>query len=249
MYTPNNIRFRIVSSNSVAQYKMDQAFDFNELVNNADYSFSQESREILLLHYELWFRFIIRLERVLIKNGNATDAIGSLAENFVMLAQDICSEIDDVTQSHPNLFKSHTKTLVKKAFAPFLLWIFDTIANTGKDNMYVAFPKIVTTISSSLHNILFILQEIESIKDHATDSSKHFLSYTEETETVRSITKSCPMQIRAKLYKTAFNLESFHIKNYAGDAYDNGCGSCSNHPTCEAFTVLGVGSYKAQHTV
>lgn len=248
MYTPNNIRFRIVSSNSIAQYKMDQAFDFNELVNNADYSFSQESREILLLHYELWFRFIIRIERVLIKNGNATDDIGTLAQNFVMLARDICSEIDDVTQSHPNLFKSHTKTLVKKAFAPFLLWIFDTIANTDKDNMYVAFPKIVTTISASLHNILFILQEIESIKANAGDSSKHFLSYTEETEAVRSVVNSCPMQIRAKLYKAAFGSDSFNIKNYAGDAYDNGCGACSNHPTCEAFTVLNVDAYDDPHT-
>ena len=135
---------------------MDQAFDFNELINNTEYSFSQDSRETLLLNYEIWFRFVCRLERILIRNENAQDKLGVISEHIGMFARDILSELDDIMQAHPSIFNSHTKTTVKKASAVFIDYIFKVIEESAEESMYVAFPKIVTAISNSLHNLLFI---------------------------------------------------------------------------------------------
>ncbi len=242
-YSPNNIRFRIVSSNALAQYKLDQAFDFNELVNNMNCSFSQESRETLLLNYELWFRFIVRLERILIKNQNATESLGTIVDHFILLGRDIVVEIEEVMQTHPDLFKSHAKFIVRKAFVPYIEFIFDTIKKCESDNMYIAFPKIVTAISGALHNMLFILQEMEDLKkceDISHKDCSHFLSYTSESKDIQNTIESCPTFTRASLYKKVYNTSNFIVKNYTHDDVYKNCQSCIHSASQEGIKISKV---------
>jgi hypothetical protein len=236
IYTPNNIRFRIVSSAALAQYKLDQAFDFNELINNAEYSFSQESRETLLLNYEIWFRFVCRLERILIRNEHAQEKLGILAEHISMFASDILSELDDIIQAHPTIFNVHTKTTVKKAYSVFIDYIFKVIGDTENESMYVAFPKIVTAISNSLHNLLFILHEVEHLK---SKDGNYFLSFTDEAEEIITRLGTCPLILRAKLYSEMFGVTSFAVKNYSCIELDQ---SCVEYFKSLGFTLTGVES-------
>lgn len=234
MYTPNNIRFRIVSSASLAQYKSDQAFDFNELINNSEYSFSQESRETLLLNYELWFRFVCRLERILIRNEKAQDHLGELADHIRMFAGDILSELDDVIQGHPSIFHLHSKTTVKKAYSVFIDYIYQVIDESKTESMYVAFPKIVTAISNSLHNLLFILHEVEHLRK---GMGENFLSFTDEAEDIIKKLGICPLITRANVYRSVFGVAEFKIKNYSSIEIDQ---SCVEYFISQGFKLTGV---------
>jgi len=215
MYTPNNIRFRIVSSCAIAQFKQDQAFDFNELINNDAYSFSPEARETLLLNYELWFKFIGRLEKMMIRTMHSNDAIGELVVAMDALAKDTLTELQDVIQTHPTIFntESPTTALIMKAHRPFIEHIFDTIGKSRDLSMYLAFPRIVNAISNCLHNLLFILHEVENLKKA---QGENFLSMTQEIFEIWGVTGVCPLQTRAELYSKAFSVNEFFIKNYSG---------------------------------
>lgn len=229
MYTPNNIRFRIVSSSAIAHFKQDQAFDFNELINNEAYSFSPEARETLLLNYELWFKFICNLEKMMIRTLHSNDLLGDMTESIGQLAKDVLVELKDVIQTHPTIFNSTapTTSLVMRAHAPFSENVFDVIAGSSNNTMYIAFPKIVTAISNMLHNLLFILHEVENLK-HDDGDHNDFLSMTQEVLEIWRITGVCPLQTRAKLYSETFAVNVFGLKNYSGQPID---------PTC--FELLG----------
>ena len=215
MYTPNNIRFRIVSSCAIAQFKQDQAFDFNELINNDAYSFSPEARETLLLNYELWFKFICRLEKMMIRMMHSNDALGDLVVSMDALAKDTLMELQDVIQTHPTIFntESPTTAVIMKAHRPFIDHIFDVIMKSRGLSMYLAFPKIVTAISNCLHNLLFILHEVEKLKKR---ENENFLSMTQEIFEIWGVTGVCPLQTRAALYSKEFDVKEFFIKNYSG---------------------------------
>lgn len=222
MYTPNNIRFRIVSSAAIAQFKQDQAFDFNELINNEAYSFSPEARETLLLNYEVWFKFICRLEKMMIRTLHANDLLGELTLSIDMMAKDILVELADVIQTHPTIFNSTSPLvmLITKAHAPFSLHVFDVIAETRDQTMYLAFPRIVNAISNHLHNLLFILHEVENLKK---ENGNDFLSMTEEVVQIWKETGACALVARAVLYREAFNVHDFAVKNYSGEPIDPAC--------------------------
>jgi hypothetical protein len=152
---------------------------------------------------------------------------------------------------------SHSKMLVKRAFDPFLKWIFHTLKSAKDDNMYVAFPKIVTTISSALHNMLFILQEMEDLKTCSAaegihDECPHFLSYTNESIIVKKELDICPTFLRAQLYKSEFGVDGFYVKNYTDQEILKACGDCVNRAYCEdGLKVIGIVTYEdpldAQH--
>jgi hypothetical protein len=220
MYSPNNIRFRIVSSSAIAQFRQDQAFDFNELINNHEYSFSPESREILLLNYDMWFRFILRLEKVLIRNHHTTDELGSFVEHIEMFARETIVEIGDIMSSHPDLFGTGTPVanVITKSSAVFSDHILRTILACNHESMYTVFPRIVTAISNSLNNLLFILHETENLK-----LGNAFLSYTDEVKEISAAEEKCILTDRAKLYQSLNACEGFILKNYTSAEVDADC--------------------------
>jgi len=220
MYSPNNIRFRIVSSSAIARFRQDQAFDFNELINNEAYSFSAEARETLLLNYDLWFKFILRLEKVLIRNHQSTEKLGALVEHIEMFAHEVVTEIDDIVRSHPTIFDSHSKSshAIRKAYGLYHEYLLKLLLGCRGDSMYVAFPKIVNAISNCLHNLLFILHEVENLK-----KGNAFLSYTLEVDELIDALGHCPLTYRAKLYHETFGIDQFVIKNYTSGEVNDFC--------------------------
>lgn len=214
MYTPNNIRFRIVSSAAIAQFKQDQAFDFNELINNAAYKFSAPARETLLLNYELWFKFICRLERLMIRTLHSADKLGQLTETIEVQAKDIMLELDEVIKSHPGIFNAGPQTiLIQKAHTPYIEQLYAEIRDCVNDTMYIAFPKLVTIISNNLHNLLLILHEVDNL---VMKNESPFLSFTDEVFPIWDRTGVCPLQTRSQLYRNEYDISEFVLKNYRG---------------------------------
>lgn len=221
MYSPNNIRFRIVSSAAIAQFKQDQAFDFNELINNEAYKFSAEARETLLLNYELWFKFICRLERLMIRTLHSNDKLEHLTETIEIQARDIMVELDEVIKSHPSIFNAGPQTLlIQKAHQPYIENFYTEVRGCKNDTMYLAFPKMVTTISNNLHNLLLILHEVDNL---VCEHQAPFLSFTDEVFPIWDRTGVCPLQTRSQLYYKEFDVNEFHLKNYRGVPVPQAC--------------------------
>lgn len=223
MYSPNNIKFRIVSSSVIAQFKQDQAFDFNELVNNHDVnSFSKESREILLLNYELWFKFICRFEKMIIRTLHSNDSIDCIVDCLECLISDLLTNAKEIINTNPAIFSTneYPAQITEFAFKPFVDNILATIKECRNDTMYIAFPKVVTSISTALSNLLCILQEIEVLRTLPTHDD--FLSYTYGAIDVKERMNICPLLERANLYRSKFGVTTFAIKNYTKDQIPQG---------------------------
>jgi hypothetical protein len=221
VYTPNNIKFRIISSTSLAQFKHDQAFDFNELINNDAYSFSSESRETLLLNYEVWFKFICLLEKIFIKSVHTDDTISTLASTIHYVAIDTIAELSTVIKQHPEIFRKHSSPhgIINTAHTAFVNEVLRVIDGCGDDTMYIAFPKIVSAISSSLHNLLFILHEVEKLNNK---KGHYFLSLTDEILALTKNSKSNPLVDRAVMYQDTFGVSKFVLKNYTNSELSKG---------------------------
>lgn len=213
MYAPNNIKFRIVSSSAIAQFKMDQSFDFNELANCDVYSFSGQSREILLLYYDLWFKYILLLEKIFIRRDVKTSLTEVELNHFAALMDDVAVSIEDVISANPDLFNTLMVRVISKTNKDFLVYINEIMMSCKDMDIYYAFPKIVSAISNVLHNLLLNLHECDFLcsENFADDG---FLCYTRET--------SYEMMInRARIYSDVYGVTSFDIKNYTIDKIDD----------------------------
>jgi len=90
-YIPNNINFRIVSSTSIAKFKQDQAYDFNEIIKQRDV-ITAPAREVILLEYDHWFKWIVKLEKVFLLL-NEEDKNDTLIQKTDVLLR---NEMDDI---------------------------------------------------------------------------------------------------------------------------------------------------------
>lgn len=217
MYIPNNINFRISSSSAIANFKKDQAFDFNEIANG-NFKFHKVSKEILLLNYEIWFKFILRLEKLFVRNHIETEGITKeLASHIITLADEAIGEIEDTMISHPVIFDSAARNIIKETHAIFIEYIFSTIKQRVNDLVPVAFTAIVNVISESLHNLLFQLHEYEAlvkIKNNQSEDTIPFVSYTSTCKKVHEAIGQFPLEHRMQIYKKYFGSNKYIIKNY-----------------------------------
>lgn len=223
MYTPNNINFRIVSSNALSQFKSDQAFDFNELVNNQSIvDFCVESREVLLLNYEIWFRFILKIEKMFIAHDEKATLDSSNAAFIHSMAKDAIENIEQIMVSNPQFFGIKTREILKSANSLYHKQVFASIGEVEGETIYMSFPRIVSAISTTLHNLLLMLQECEYLLNSDT-MSRAFISYS---PTVLDNKQNVPsaqdiLVEKAKSYKSAFGVDSFEVKSYHGAIDDS----------------------------
>lgn len=212
-YVPNNINFRITSSHVMSKFKSDQSFDLNEVVNNKNYRFTKESREILLLNYDIWSKCVARLERVCITHHDAT----GLSESFLYTVRHIIdnafSDIHDIVISNHFLFDKQQFDILKQ-----LAEFHRNIMKKGVDScvgktIYYAFPKIVKVISACLHNLLFQLQEIEVL---ISESTEKIVNISDDFDNALGVNTDYDFLIKKiEVYSTAFNVSEFVLKNYA----------------------------------
>lgn len=222
MYVPNNIEFRIISSGAIAKFKQDQAFDFNEIAHSTMYKFTRESKEILLLNYEMWFKFVSKLEKLFIRYHSQNSEFSVLLREHVnVLIDDCISEIDEVMACNPAVFHSDVRHVLSKTNSVFIDFIFHISRQNVGNNIAVAFPLIVRSISDSLHNLLFQLHEIEFLRDNSTGIP--FISYSNECKRIITALGVFPVLHRAEIYREAFGQSSFNIKNYSDEPIELEC--------------------------
>jgi hypothetical protein len=67
----NSIQFRILSSKSLEKWKNVQSFQLNQIANGK-FFFAQSRKEILLLKYDMWSRFLFEIENFIIEFAGKT---------------------------------------------------------------------------------------------------------------------------------------------------------------------------------
>lgn len=214
-YIKNNIKFRIVSSNSIAQFKSAQAFDFNEISNGSS-AFLETTREVLLLEYEYIFKWITRAEKLFLLLNDSDDA-SSLFQTLIIYIDHLMSDIEEVMGYYPNEFSNY----IIEYIANFHNSYYDILEKQFKKYMssdiYSAYPRIVNCVSEYLQQLVFVLHDYDN--NVMSKRDEPFLSFTDIS--IESLKENGYQNLinRAHFFKRNFDINTFILKNYSN--HDN----------------------------
>lgn len=242
IYIPNNIGFRIVSSNAIAKFKQDQAFDFYEIVKLKD-TISASAKEIILLEYEQWFRWILKLEKIYLLISDENDKKSLIKNQITLLLK---SEMDDIYETmsiYGKFFNRDLTDFINYIHRCSLETLINVINNTFEtDDLGCSFSNIVFYISIYLQQILFSIQEIEGVldKDNLKFSNKLYFSGWCKEVCLMSTSDSpvCPVAERAKYYMNlSKGTNKFVILNMTKGPI---CDGCINKIKAQDIDIVGI---------
>lgn len=210
-YIKNNINFRIVSSNAISQFKSAQAFDFNEISCNGR-EFSEPTREILLLEYEYWFKWILRVEKLFLLL-NVADSAVELEKPLVTSIDYLLSDIEEVISYYPEQFSHELINYVSIFHQTYLSVLISQIKKHLKSEVYSAYPQLVNCVSSFLQQIVFILHDYDN--NILSKKDNPFLSFTNISINAAELNGYSNLVERAEFFKEHFNINNFVLKNYS----------------------------------
>lgn len=239
-YIPNNINFRIVSSNSIAKFKQDQSYDFFEIVKLGDL-ISPPAKEVILLEYDHWFKWILKLEKIflLVTEDDSNESIYNQVE---LLLQSEMDDIYEIMSVYTNFFNFEFTKFIhfvhKYSLESLQRGIKDAIIN---NDLGVSFSKIVFYISIYLQQILMAVQEFETVlrkEEHKTAD----LFYSGWCREMCALSGNrcdgiCPVAERAKYYNKHDGTNKFVLHNMTKDPLTADCITKVNQLDIEVIDV------------
>ena len=234
-YIPNNINFRIVSSNALAKFKQDQAYDFNEINQNRD-TFSDASKEIILLEYDHWFKWLVRLEKVFLMAADDTSYLLKKVETLFVSEME---DLKDVTGVHTEYFPREslqfTNYMHQIAYDAFGITVKKAL-ETGE--VFSAYPIIVTFISDYLQQLLKGLEELEFI---CKNKEQHcILNHTNSAVSICKLSGICFPSCRAIYFSNKYNINLFNIINHTQTEIPETCFDGVKRQNCNIEFKIGV---------
>lgn len=219
-YIPNNINFRIVSSNAIAKFKQDQAYDFNEINQNKN-CFSGQAREVILLEYDHWFKWIVKLEKVFLMLSEDDD-IELLYQKTNILLQNEMDDITEIMSVYTDYFSTELTSYMKFIHRYSFETLSGAVKTALKDNdVFSAYSRIVYLLSLYLQQVLLALQEIEQIMKREQPVAKIFFSdWCNEALKIDNI---YPLVKRVDFFKSKFNVSEFEIINHSNNVIPEAC--------------------------
>lgn len=213
-FIKNNIQFRIIASKALEAYKHNQAFLLNELCFGT-YEFGGSAKETLLLLYDVWFRWTLKLERYCLTSGNPfteRDITRLKTE-----AQETQETVYSIMVAHPNDFEETFLEVWRNCHKHIDNYILSVIRSQQEKPPTEAFPAIVSQLNICLTSTLYELHEIDSIMR----GKRPFLSFDELSVRYHDITGlSIPVE-RYKVYEELLGTSSdIELKVYVGDKGD-----------------------------
>ncbi len=213
-YVSNNIRFRIISAHAISQFKADQAFDFNELVNNPVYKFSNKNREILLLAYDKFFNFITRLEKMFVRHNTQTNINKNVLKEAVSAYDECLIDIESTMRDHMSFFDETSTQIIKLTYKRFTNFTRDIILSMINNSILIAFPTILNAISDMLNSLLCQIHEVDFLLNNTSENKIAFLSFSQACYDMSVLGIDILLE-RVTIYKKYFpNQKQYTIKNY-----------------------------------
>lgn len=215
-FFPNSIEFRIVSSKAIEKFKNVQSFQLNQLVNGNFY-FQQDRREILLLKYDMWSRWITEIENLFIELHEQSDMVRQKdIDTVVALAEKTAEKYESIIKSeNANHFHDEFANIWINVHSRVFEFLIDEIRSFN-GSYEVVFTKIVDLICEALQYTLTEIHELnEMFKNPEADEI--FLVTTTFCRRFYKTTKSCLVAHRAQEYKKYFPFTKVWFKNYTDD--------------------------------
>ena len=233
----NSIEFRIYSSGALEKFKNVQSFQLNQLVNGRFY-FAQNRRELLLLKYDMWYRWLCEIENLFIEystehkkyqfDQSDRDFVGSLMQKTHETYMQI------IVDTHQDFFDAR--------FASIWLELNETVHSymgNALDKLVGAvyidtFLSISDTLIKILQNTLIEIHELDSLfckknikcddcinerecpkkKRHDAEDEIPFLIIGNLTQECFAEIDVCLVAERLRIYKKYFEIDEVFLKNY-----------------------------------
>jgi hypothetical protein len=233
-FYPNSVHFRIYSSKALEKFKNVQSFQLNQ-ISNGKYYFSHDRREILLLKYDMWSRWLYEVENLMIElSGNHPEFIIDKKdiELIISLAEKTSETYKNVIlHKHSESFDQiFTNIWLKIHESPFR-YMVEKIKDLIGYNFETTFIKIVDILVEVMQYTLYEIYELDSVickftkkcsECNEEDGCKKikdkdeciFLIITEMAYKSHDKIKICLITERLKYYKEHFNIDEVYFKNY-----------------------------------
>ena len=245
---PNNITLRILGSLCIGKYKESQAFALGELTNTSIHTFSQTSREILLLKYDIWFRWLVEVEDVLrrrrTKLPEDRDDSARIAEVIMQISDTLEAEYTSILRSYSETFDPKYVEIWLRVHSYLYKYLRARILALTDKDVHAFMVTITDLLILVMDNTLFELHEI----DNLFNGGDAFISYDDicEEYCFGGVISPCILTERLKVYKEAFpNIsKTLTIKDYSAKntmITDRGKAKKVLHAISElGFTVTSV---------
>lgn len=220
-FYPNSIEFRIVSSKAIEKFKNIQSFQLNQLVNGSFY-FQQDRREILLLKYDMWSRWIIEVENFFIELHESSDSVRQKDIDVVLaLAEKTAEKYESIIkEDHPGHFHDEFSNIWIETHSIAFKHIVDEIRRMH-GSYEVVFTQIVDLICEALQYTLTEIHELNEMFKNP-DADEIFLVATSFCRKYYKTTQNCLIANRAKIYKKHFPFTKVWFKNYTDEKLPEG---------------------------
>lgn len=227
----NNIDFRIISSKAIEKFKNVQSFQLNQ-ITNGKYHFEKDRKEILLLKYDMWGRWIYEIENLFIeilsfeesKGTNSPVIEPAHVAHIINLANKMHEKfINIITIEKSDYFDEKFVNIWSEVHCGIFELVKDQLSSLEGFRFHIAFPTIVTIINKLLQHTLFEIHELNGIVHFFNGDVKDrtpFLVYSElDSESMR-INGSMSILDRLRVYMKHFGVRSIFIKNLSDDRVD-----------------------------
>lgn len=212
-YQPNNILFRIASSDAISKFKSQQANSFIQL-SRRDLAFDTSAREVVLLEYDHFSQWLYRIERICMaaQEGQMPLSLcNAIQESF----REEIRTIEIVLESHTNVFNPTITSFVKIIHSYSMNVLLDRMEASMFEKVDKAFGKVVGTIADYLQHVLMCLHEINN--NVINNSAQPFICIANFCTQLEDFHRFYPMAKRLEFFKTVGCGNKYVLKNYSGD--------------------------------
>lgn len=226
---PNCIDFRIHSSKVLKEWKENQSFQLSQ-ISEGKFFFSPDKKEILLLQYDLWSRFLYEIENYIIElmnlhNEKSSDIMKKEdIDNIISLAEKTFTVYDNAISTNINKnFDSEFSGIWLRVHTKTNKMIISQLKSLLGYSYIIFYTMITKFLSKMMHYTLMEIHEINSLcKHNNSDINKEppFLIVTPLDETYSKFYNTSLTHERYKVYKEFFDMSKVYFKNYSNEKID-----------------------------
>lgn len=230
----NSIEFRIFSSRALEKWKNVQAFQLNQLINGK-FFFQQDRREVLLLKYDIWSRFLYEVENLCIELSGNQDVIRLESVDMkliVKLAEKACAKYKNIlTEEYKDNFDASFVKIWLVLHSDVEKYVISKINSLSGLKYVDFFTKMVDVLSEVMQYTLLEIHELDSLfcktrnmckteegcdrKGNCNyDTKIPFVIVSDFTNRFAGEMGTCLIENKLKISKLNFDFESVYIKNY-----------------------------------
>jgi hypothetical protein len=159
-YQRNNIIFRIASSDAIAKFKSIQAHTLIQ-VARPDLHFDECTREAVLLEYDRLTQWVLRVERLLLRNHDHYLNEGGVKALIHNLSDELHGT-EDIIDEHPEVFSIGVSQYVKLIHGYSFKQLNEEITGAFRETTERAFSSMCDTLARYAQSFLSSLHEFNN---------------------------------------------------------------------------------------